>query len=125
MSEPMGGGEGMKIYLICPVREINEETCKFIGEYVDKIESNGNSIHYPPRDVNQDDSTGLNICLSHLRAIEKCDEVHIYWDVQSKGSHFDLGMAFALKKPIFLFGQGEPDNEGKSYLKVIQGWPFK
>ena len=25
-----------------------------------------------------------------------CKEVHVFWDPNSKGSHFDLGMAFML-----------------------------
>lgn len=52
--------------------------------------------------------------------MKEADEVHIIWDVNSKGSHFDLGMAFALGKPIHLIEALQPDTEGKSYLKVIQ-----
>jgi len=82
-----------KIYLICPVRNCPEEIKKFLDEYVEKLESKGNIVHYPPRDVVQTQS-GLNICSEHSQFMATANEVHIYWDSESGGSVFDLGMAF-------------------------------
>ena len=109
----------MKIYLICPVRNITPEQQQEIFNYVVLLESKGQKVHYPPRDVDQEDPTGWTICKKHCEALIKSDEVHIFWDVSSKGSHFDLGMAFALDKKLKLVKAYQPDNEGKSYLKVI------
>ena len=108
----------MKIYLICPVRNITEEQQKGIKRYVYETEQSGDVVHYPPRDVNQDDPLGVNICKLHRQAVKDCDEVHIFWDSTSKGSHFDFGMAFALGKPIKLIKHYQPDIAEKSYLKV-------
>jgi len=109
------------IYIICPVRNITKEQQQEIEEYVYQLENKYNQdVHYPPRDVNQDDETGFNICNYHLEALKNCQKVHIFWDNNSKGSHFDLGMAFALGKKIKLIKAYQQDIKEKSYLKVIK-----
>lgn len=107
----------MKIYLICPVRN---PTINCSG-LVAAAEKNDYVVHYPPRDVNQDDPTGERICREHLAAMKDCAQVWVVWDANSKGSHFDFGMAYALGKPIKLIGAVQPDSDGKSYYKVLEG----
>ncbi len=111
----------MYIYLICPVRNATFDS----SEIVKALEADGHKVHFPPRDVDQTDTTGFFICDSHLKAMMEADEVHIVWDQESKGSHFDLGMAFALGKPITLIKSLHDDPPGKSYLKVIQMVDYK
>lgn len=106
----------MKIYLICPVRNATFDASAIVNLW----ESEGHTVHFPPRDVNQNDPSGVAICNAHFLAMKDADEVRIIWDVNSKGSHFDLGMAFALQKSIRLVKSLYPDTDGKSYLKVIQ-----
>ena len=113
-----------RVYIICPVRNITQEQQKEIDEYVKKLEKEGISVHYPPRDVDQSDPLGFDICSAHREALEESDEVHIFWDVNSKGSHFDLGMAFAFSKDVRLIQFYQNDNKGKSYLKVIKWCEF-
>ena len=84
-----------KIYLICPVRNCSDEVKSQLDDYVAKLEEKGHDVHYPPRDVEQDQS-GMGICVAHADAMYNCDEVHVWWDPDSTGSHFDLGMAFML-----------------------------
>jgi hypothetical protein len=108
----------MRIYLICPVRNATFDS----SEIVRQLESDGHTVHFPPRDVDQSDSTGIEICKAHLQAMKDCDRVCVVWDVNSKGSHFDLGMAFALHKDIELLKALQPDTDGKSYLKVMKVW---
>ena len=87
-----------RIYLICPVRNSSETARRFADEYVAGLEARGNSVHYPPRDVDQtDDGVGLAISEAHRTAMLSCDEVHVLWDPASVGSHFDFGMAFMLR----------------------------
>jgi hypothetical protein len=109
----------MKIYIICPVKNIQPHQKDFIIRYMMDIANKGHKIH-SWLDVDQDDSTGYNITMGHLKGMESCDEVHIFWDKNSYGSHVDLGMAIALKKPIKLILQYQDDIESKSYLKVIK-----
>jgi len=84
-----------KIYLICPVRKCSKEIIKQLDNYVNKLESDGCKVHYPPRDVDQDQD-GIDICLAHANAMKDSNEVHFWWDSESKGSHFDFGMAYML-----------------------------
>ena len=112
--------ERCHIYIICPVRKVTPEQKKSMDSYVDNLEAIGFTVHYPPRDADQSDPSGMNICLTHAEAMKKCSCVHIFWDKSSTGSHFDLGMAFALDKPVYLVELFTPDGEGKSYAKVIR-----
>jgi nucleoside 2-deoxyribosyltransferase len=82
----------------------------------------GNEVHYPPENAPQDDPIGNLICEAHLNAMKECDEVHVFWDVNSKGSHFDLGMAYALGKTIVPMELFYPEGTEKSYWKVMQYW---
>ncbi|MFA5238345.1 MAG: hypothetical protein WC476_01380 [Phycisphaerae bacterium] len=113
----------MFIYLILPVRNVEEKFSKAMDGYVGELESKGNVVHYPPRDTNQEDITGYNICWDHFEAMESCDEVHVAWDGKSQGCLFDLGMAFALnKKVIVIEGYFPEATEGKSYQSMVREW---
>ena len=46
--------------------------------------------------------TELSISKFNRLGIEQCDEVHVIWDARSTGTIFDMGMAFALHKPVKL-----------------------
>ena len=109
----------MYIYLICPVRNQTAEQGIDIEEWVATQEKYGTTVFYPKRDAPQDSETGFELVESELKAIQECDEVHVFWDVNSKGSHFDLGMAYALNKIIRFNHLFEEDGPEKSYVKVI------
>lgn len=106
------------IYLICPVRNGAAHLSE-LANYVQGLERLGHTVHFPPRDVSQDDLTGANICAAHREAMQKANEVHVVWDVTSFGSHFDLGMAYALGKRIVAVDRIHPDAPGKSYWKAV------
>lgn len=89
------------IYLICPVRNVTKKEKKYLDDYVKKVEAEGKRVHYPPRDVEQDD-VARRITYKHKEAMKKVKEVHVYWNRESTGSFFDLGMAYITEKPIFL-----------------------
>ena len=55
--------------------------------------------------------------------MENCDEAHLIFNSESNGVHFDLGMAFALNKPIkvgFNCSIDGDDEYSNSYLKMIK-----
>lgn len=106
----------MKITMICSVRGGVDSG---IEDYVRAQENRGNTVYFPPRDTPQNDPIGLDICQRMRVAIEQADEVHIWYNKDSQGSHFDLGMAFALRKKWKLVNNPE-DSAEKSYLKVIK-----
>jgi hypothetical protein len=92
----------MRIFLICPVRGITPEEKAATEKYVSELESASNIVHWPPRNTDQNDPIGLRICQDNRQAIVDATEVHVWWNGQSQGSLFDLGMAFALNKKIIL-----------------------
>ena len=114
----------LHIFLICPVRNATEEQKQRMAKYIAYVESLGAVIHYPERDTEQDDPTGGSmICKVNRRAIYDSDEVHIFWDSKSQGSLFDLGMAFALCKPIKIVNIDELERtDGKSFTNVVYNW---
>lgn len=110
-----------KIFIICPVRNVGEELKKDIDLYVTQLEALGYDVHYPPRDTDQNDSTGLRICRDNRKAIEEADAVHVVWDGESQGSLFDLGMAFAMGKRVVPVGYNFFPNptRGKSFQSMV------
>jgi len=54
--------------------------------------------YIPGRDTPQ--THGDQILPANLKAMKECEEVHVFWDGGSLGTVFDMGMAFALGKPI-------------------------
>src|SRR3990167_9691169 len=109
----------MKITMICAVRNASPERVAEMRLYAEKLRAEGHEVHYPPDDAPQDDPTGEAICRAHFDAMKNADEVHVIWDVDSKGSHFDLGMAYALGIKIVPVACEKPDGPEKSYWKVI------
>lgn len=109
----------MNIYLICPVRHCTQKEYTEIKTYVKRLERQGHRIFFPHRDAPQNSETGYEIVMAEKRAISNSDEVHIYWKIKSKGSHFDLGMAIALNKKIVLVNN-PIDVVEKSYIKVMK-----
>ena len=112
------------VYLICPVRNATDEECRFADQYVEDLENRGISVHYPPRDVDQtDDGVGLTLNSTHREAMLVCKEVHVIWDPNSTGSHFDLGMAFMLGAtrglPIVLAKPAAPTS-ARSYGNILR-----
>ena len=115
--------EKKRIHIICPVKNVTEEQQKEIDDYCKQLEDEGYEVHNPVYAVEQEDPTGgLNICLGHYRSMvdPKTARIDIFWDDDSKGSHFDLGMVFALGKEVKLVKTFKGNDYKKSYYKVLQ-----
>lgn len=109
-----------KAFVICTVRGASEEYQKRLEDYVSKLESDGIQVHLPHRDTNQND-TGLNICTQNASAIKDADEVHIFYNPDSQGTHFDMGVAFSLGKKIIVV-ESVKYGPGKSYPRMLDEW---
>jgi nucleoside 2-deoxyribosyltransferase len=110
----------MKIFIICSVRGASEEYRNKLEAYVAKLESEGNTVHLPHRDTNQT-ATGFEICGQNAKAIFDADEVHIFYNPESQGTHFDMGVAFAHGKTIKVV-ESEPVKPGKSFANMLTEW---
>jgi len=109
----------MRIHLICPVRNATEEQQREIDEYAIKLENEGHIVHNPKYAVDQNDPSGWNICMAHLKSMEISDRVDVFWDPTSYGSHFDLGMVFALRLPVKIVKMYDERKNEKSYSNVL------
>lgn len=64
-----------------------------------ELEANGHTVSLPAFD-DFDGMNELQICGYNRDKIQWADEIHVIWDQRSIGTIFDLGMAFALQKPV-------------------------
>ena len=111
------------VFLICPVRNASEKQKKEMSEYIVKLKKEGKKVYYPGTDTNQIDSIGYRICNDNRKAIEESKEVHIYFDGNSVGSLFDLGMAFALKKKLYIVNKDEYVlTNTRSFSNITMEW---
>ena len=113
-------GYKMKIFIISSVRDANREYKNKLECYVSELEKTGNIIYLPHRDTNQNE-TGLNICLQNKQAIFESDEVHIFYNSKSQGTHFDMGVSFAFNKKIKVI-ENEKYGDGKSFPRMLDEW---
>jgi len=88
------------------------------------LENNGWSVHWPPRDTDQEDSEtgGFRICVDNGNALEEADRVFFVWNGQSQGCLFDLGAAFALNKSLTVIEAPPNVENGKSFQNMARTW---
>ena len=110
----------MKYYIISSVRNATKETREKLESYALALEMEGHEVHLPHRDTPQD-IPGFEICAHNLQAISDADEIKIFWDPASMGSHFDLGMCFVMDKPFEYVDGPEPSAE-KSFTTMMVEW---
>lgn len=85
----------MNVFIIHSMGMSNEAI-----EYAEKLEEEGHITFVPARDTEQYNTTRHGIISNNLKGIEWADEIHMFWDLSSLGSIFDLGSAYALGKPV-------------------------
>lgn len=115
-----------KIFLICPVRNASNEQRKWIEDYVLEKEKNGFIIHAPHLHTRQTDLFGgYAICKQNAEAVASSSEVNIYYDQSSTGSVFDLGVAYALNKPLIMLNKDEIIfNDNDLIDNIVKSWPY-
>lgn len=112
------------VFVICPVRNAKPEEKEFLEKYVSSLETEGFHVYLPHRDTNQDDLIGLRICEDNRRAIHNSAKISVYWNPESQGSLFDLGMSFMIAllhdKPIYLINRDDvKPTPHKSFQNVL------
>lgn len=108
------------IYVICLVTQSTVESLNAQALYVKSLEAEGHHVFYPARDTDQE-AGAWDINRQNLEAIRDADEVHVFYSQTSHGVHFDLGMAFALDKPIKVVSE-QPVVGRASYLQLLRDW---
>jgi hypothetical protein len=114
------------IFLICPVRNATDDQKALMEAYITSLEHQGKKVYYPNRDTNQVDPIGYRICKDNKKAIKQSKEIHIFWDKDSQGSLFDLGMAFAMGKPLTIVNlENLQPTPTKSFVNMVLCWGSK
>lgn len=115
-----------KIFLICPVRRATPEQRKYFEDFAQEKTSEGYIIHAPHLNTWQKDIFGgYSICIQNAQAVASSAEIDMYYDQQSTGSVFDLGVAYALHKPLFLLNEGEITfNKDDMVDRMVENWPY-
>jgi len=114
-----------KIYIICSVRGLKDEEKSEIDAYVAGLENQGHDVRLPYRDTNQNDEFGMRIVEEHEDDIIWADEIHVWWNSASTGSHWDMGGArmaqkFMPEKNIVLANAHKLEvAPGKTYGNVL------
>ena len=66
--------------------------------YAGQSTAKGNEVRLPYFD--KDAKSALMIMEGNRELIEWADEIHLFWSQRTLGTLLDIGMAFALRKPI-------------------------
>jgi nucleoside 2-deoxyribosyltransferase len=112
----------MRIFLICPVRNVTPAFEADILAQVAHLRNEGHLVYYPAQDTNQT-ITARRIAQINRDAMEGADAVWVAWDGESQGVLFDLGMAFAMGKPLYVAtGMMPPMTTSKSFQNLCYGW---
>jgi nucleoside 2-deoxyribosyltransferase len=110
----------MRVFIICTVRNASAEYRERLENYVADLERDGHLVHLPHRNTDQT-QTGINICDQNRKAIQNADEIHIFYNPESQGTHFDMGVSFALNRKIKVV-ESVPLTPGKSYQNMLVEW---
>ena len=115
-----------KIFLICPVRNATNEQRKMFEDYVIEKQQEGFIVHAPHlHTVQTDFFGGYSICTQNAQAVASSSEVDIYYDQSSTGSVFDLGVAYALHKPLKVLNEQDiVFDEADMIDNIIKNWPY-
>lgn len=115
-----------KIFLICPVRNATIEQRKWIEDFVEEKYNEGCIIHAPHLHTRQEDLFGgYAICKQNAEAVASSEEVDIYYDQTSTGSVFDLGVSYALHKPLIVLNSEEIEFNNDDLIdNIIKSWPY-
>lgn len=115
-------------YFICKVRGTPEEEEKMLenkkifDEIVRVRELNGVKVHYPPRDVDQNDPVGDRICSEHRIAMRDASRIIMWYDPTSHGSVFDMGMGFMAGKPLEILNIESIKNITNDYEQFLKDY---
>ncbi|MEI7558451.1 MAG: hypothetical protein WCJ45_06765 [bacterium] len=85
--------EKKSVFIICSVRKADAATQKMLVAYKQKLESQRCKVHLPHLDTNQY-ASGYEICLQNTAESMAALQTYIFYDRESEGVHFDIGVKF-------------------------------
>ncbi|MCL5239489.1 MAG: nucleoside 2-deoxyribosyltransferase [Candidatus Marsarchaeota archaeon] len=116
---------GTRAYICCPVRDADKEQVAFLKGLALGMRFGEMNVHYPAENTDQIDDRGIDICRQNGYAIKEADMVFLVYDPTSKGTRFDLGIAFALDKPLTLVNVDQviaAEKNGDRFASFLLNW---
>lgn len=126
---------GKGAYVISPVRHLTVEQQEFLHDWMlillQSETADIDRVYLPFEHTYQGAELGGVIqCFENRAAIEEADIVYIFWTGDSEGGIFDLGMAFALRKPLVVIKYDVQGNKvehkyevgEKSFENLMWAW---
>lgn len=80
------------------------------------LEAESHEVKIPAFDSNPS-LDSLGVCVNNLNIMKWCDCIYMIWDGRSNGTIFDMGMAFALNKPVRIHYIND-----KTFQKVFESY---
>lgn len=106
---------------------MSKEQEKEIELHMKEMLDSGYKIHVPHlHTVQKDLFGGYAICYENASAIASSSAVHIYYDKQSRGSMFDLGVAYYLNKELVLVNEDQITFDNNDFGdNIVRNWNKK
>jgi hypothetical protein len=99
----------MNIYLIC-----NDKDDHTIDLYREQLEEDGNTV-YLANEILEFDGASAN-----FKVMQESDRIDVFWNKDSLNGCFELGMAFALYKPMRLVCNWHGKRSSKVFVNIIE-----
>jgi hypothetical protein len=109
--------DAKKTFIISPVKNIAADTIKQLLEIMRDLEADGYIVHLPAIHTNQFIKE-VDICKQNIQAIKAADLVCIWFDENSIGSVFDLGVTVSHNKTLRILNHIERTS-GKSFANMV------
>ncbi len=108
------------VYISCPRSNLTEHERAFLIDHELVLANESRERTYTPRDKKKmSPDAAIRAFYRDREAMEKADEVHMFWKYPDPDLLFDLGMAIALGKRIVLINEVERTPGKKSHSNVV------
>jgi len=111
----------MKVFVIYPTKNCDSEMKKRIKVAIKRLEDSDMKVYTSIANIAQDGGCCWDTYSTVLSTMADVDVVCVAWNDKNQNVLFELGIAFALKKPIVLLPECFSASN-KSLINMIKHW---
>jgi hypothetical protein len=105
----------LKIYLALPTQETSPAILRLADQHRRELEAQGHEVYSKAKLPQIPQLTGEELIEYHREAVLHSEAVHVVWNIDSRGSFFELGalqaLAYMFSKPLTPLVCHEPEPE--------------